>query len=435
MTSDFERRLRSDLPRLADEIAREPVDDVLGADLDAASTPIADVVDERATARRRLPAVGLVVAIAVIAAALAIPLSLQARDHGARRTDDTKAPHGPKVVVDGPGRYEKIVAAAASNTAATGSYKVQFHTQEHPSPEAPDCETVEVQGIDDAFGGDEFFGRTPGPTSGTVCVPRVHDVTTSGVAIVNTTPFAMRAESNVSNLGDVTVVVGPNAIWEFGGANYGSDGEDAGPGAPLAEFAGLVEGTLGQREGGLAMTSLASPNGYLNLTTNAITDATPLGSGVVDGVPVQNYRVTIDIHALTTAAAITADEVKAINDAIAVLRQEGYTGTTQEVSVDADGLIRRTKSTATFGDGGTVVSENTFSQFGCAGIVGLPGSGAPSLTPQTCAPPAPATTAPTTTVPTPTTTTVQAATTTTTTTATAPAATTTVPVATTTTGP
>jgi hypothetical protein len=394
MTSDFERRLRANLPRLADEIAREPLD-ASGAHTDPVDTPVADVVDEHALSRRRMPAVGVAVAIAVIVAALAIPLSMQASDHGTRRTDDTKTPHRPKIVVDGPGHYEKIVAAAASKTAATGSYRVQFDTQEHPSPGAPQCEEVQVQDGNDGFGPFDLPRDLPRQRAApqTVCVPNMHEVRTKGTAIVNTAPFAMRAESNVSNLGDVTVVVGPDAVWEFGGANYGSDGNDAGPGQPLAGFASLVEGTLGPREGGLAMTSLASPNGYLNLTAKAITDAEPIGSGMIDGVAVQTYRVTIDIDELTTAETITPDEAQAITDAIAVLRHEGYTGTVQEVSVDANGLIRHTKSTATFHDGGTVVSDNTFSQFGCAGIVGLPGSGAPALTPQACPPPTPATTA------------------------------------------
>jgi hypothetical protein len=426
--TDFERRLRSDLPRLADEIAREPLD-ASSAGIDAAGTPIADVVDERAMARRRMPAVGLAVVIAVIVAALAIPLSLHASDHGARRTDDTKSPHRPKVVVDGPGHYEKIVAAAVGKTVATGSYRVQFNLTEHPGRPSQHCERAEFAPLERP--GSDAMAHPPA----TVCYEAVHDVTTTGVAIVNTSPFAMHVDSNVSNFGDVTVVAGPNAVWEFGGVNYGSDGNNAGPGQPLAGFAGLVEGTLGPREGALGMTGLASPNGYLNLTSNAITKAQPVGDGTVDGVPVKVYRVTVDLRELATADAITPDEAQAINDALAVLHEEGYTGTTEEVSVDANGFIRRTTSTATFDDGGTVVSDDTFSQFGCAGIVGLPGSGAPALTPQACPPPTPPTAAATTTTAAastntaaPTSTTAPATTTT------APASTTTAP-ATTTTGP
>jgi hypothetical protein len=43
------------------------------------------------------------------------------------------------------------------------------------------------------------------------------------------------------------------------------------------------------------------------------------------------------------------------------------------VSIDADGFVVHTKSVNNYADGGSVVSENTFSQFGCAGVVGLPG--------------------------------------------------------------
>ena len=43
-----------------------------------------------------------------------------------------------------------------------------------------------------------------------------------------------------------------------------------GPGSPLSEFAGLVIGTLGRREGAIAMNSLASPTGYLDVAKEAI---------------------------------------------------------------------------------------------------------------------------------------------------------------------
>lgn len=54
--------------------------------------------------------------------------------------------------------------------------------------------------------------------------------------------------------------------------------------------------------------------------------------------------------------------------------------TVQDVSIDANGLIRHTTSVAMFRDGGTMTSDDTFSQFGCAGAVAVPGRspGAPA---------------------------------------------------------
>ncbi len=69
---------------------------------------------------------------------------------------------------------------------------------------------------------------------------------------------------------------------------------ETGPGASLSGFAGLVEGTLGARQGALAMGGLSSPTGYLDLDQSMITGADQTGTGTVDGVPVTIYEISID---------------------------------------------------------------------------------------------------------------------------------------------
>ena len=68
--------------------------------------------------------------------------------------------------------------------------------------------------------------------------------------------------------GAITTRVDGTKVWETGGGNYGTSA-----GAPLSGFAALVLGTLGPREGAVAMNSLASPTGYLDLAERAITAA------------------------------------------------------------------------------------------------------------------------------------------------------------------
>ena len=160
-------------------------------------------------------------------------------------------------------------------------------------------------------------------------------------------------------------------VWESGGAGYGMvpSADPVGSGQPLSGFAGLVEGTLGPREGALAMTRMASPNAYLALEQPTVTGATEAGTGTVDGVAVTNYTVDVDLHELVHSAGLSADETTTIEDALAVLDEEGYHGTTATVSVDADGLIRKVVSVTSFDDGGTVTHEATYSDFELRGPV------------------------------------------------------------------
>jgi hypothetical protein len=212
----------------------------------------------------------------------------------------------------------------------------------------------------------------------------------------------MVATSDVTGLGEITIRDNGTDIWEFGGGDYGLEpgSNEAGPGSTLTGFAGSVEGTLGQRQGALAMGGLSSPTGYLDLDQSMITGADEIGTGTVDGTAVTIYQLSITAAQEANVPDTTAQEAEAIAAANAVLASQGYTGTTVQVSIDASGYIRQTRSVAHFTDGSTTASEATFSDFGCAGTVLMPGQSGATSPPAGCVSPdtgvAPATsTAPT----------------------------------------
>ena len=135
------------------------------------------------------------------------------------------------------------------------------------------------------------------------------------------------------------------------------------------------------------MGGLSSPTGYLDLDESMITGADQTGTGTVDGVPVTIYEISIDPAQGANVPGINAEQAKAITEAAAVLKQQGYTGTTVQVSIDASGYIRQTRSVAHFSDGSTTTSESTFSDFGCAGTVLMPGQTGPTAPPAGCVSP------------------------------------------------
>jgi hypothetical protein len=213
-------------------------------------------------------------------------------------------------------------------------------------------------------------------------------MTITGDGSINVDPLVMVSTSNVPGLGEITVRVNGTDVWEQGGGNYGTLLEGpASPGAPLSGFAGLVLGTLGPREGAVAMNSMASPTGYLDLAEQAITATSKLGDAVVGGVPVQEYEVTIDATKTLDRPGLTAEEMKTAIAALAVLQREGYQTTKVRLSVDAFGLIRAADYVVTFADGGTVTADTTFSDFGCSTTVQRPEGPAIVPVPGGCASP------------------------------------------------
>ncbi len=325
---------------------------------------------------------------------------------------------GSKVAIHDPhlrhGAAMQQVLAAVAQTTAAGNFDVSYQLSETlgSTPPATTCiDPSKLAGLAASDGtwkvvnGAKYVPKISADDGAKHCYTETkQSVTTSGKGTVTIQPKAMDVTAAIRDDGaptglDVTVSVAGDNVSENSTAI-------AGPSQLLSTFASTVEGTLGRNEGALAMTQMASPNGYLSLEQSSITGATAAGTGTVDGVAVTNYTVGIDLHQLLDTPGLTADETKTITDALGVLDHQGLTKTVATISVDDQGFIRQVVSVSSFKDGATVTSASTNSNFGCAGQA--PGScPAPTTTTQAPAPTepaaptteAPATTAPSTTRP------------------------------------
>ncbi len=248
----------------------------------------------------------VVVASVACIAALAVPVALALSSTGpSDKPPNTASPHLTRGVA------ERQVISALSATTSSGSFNVSYEFDPPTPPTvtttttttAPTCQAVTVSpgdgGVSSGAGG---VSEPPPGSSEEICsggsVGSGSSQTTAvtGQGTIDTDPFAMVAVSNVSSLGEITLRDNGTDVWEFGGADYGlSPGSsETGPGASLSGFASLVEGTLGPRQGALAMGGLSSPTGYLDLDQSMITGADQTGTGTVDGVPVTIYTISID---------------------------------------------------------------------------------------------------------------------------------------------
>lgn len=338
-----------------------------------------------------------VMSIAVVVA-VAVPVILAVSSTHATTTS------GHNALRKGKGVAQRRVITALDTTVASGSFDITFSQQPLTSPSDTTTTTVPPCGAVTGTGPDRsgemgvpgtIVGDSPATTAGTGAVVECGGsgagagLAISGQGTIDTNPFAMVVETEVPGFGEITLHDNGTDIWEFGGGDYGlSPGStDSGPGSSLSGFAGLVEGTLGPREGASDMMVLANPTGYLELDANAISSADQIGTGTVDGVPVTVYQVTFDPDQEATVTGANADETQAIQSALDTLKQQGYTGTSARISVDADGYIREVDSTATFTDGSSQTGETTFSDFGCAGTVLMPGQTGSSSPPTGCVSP------------------------------------------------
>jgi hypothetical protein len=305
---------------------------------------------ERAGRRPSGKRVGFIVAIVVCLAAVGTPIALALSSSG-RTAVAARGHHHAAHPQLAQGPAEHDVLSALSTTTDSGSFQFTYSLTSTP------------------------------PTSGS---SDSSETPVSGTGIIDTNPTAMAASAAVGSTNpqvtgnglDVGVRVDGTDYWEVGYADNGLTpaADDANTiGSSLSSFAGLVESTLGQRDGAVAMLGMASPTGYLDLTLPSVSGATQEGTGTVDGVAVTNYDVTVDPSQLATSPGTTPEEATTIDNAVAVLDQQGFTGTTVLVGIDASGFIREAVSTTRFADGGASVLTATFSDFGCAGTVLMPG--------------------------------------------------------------
>ncbi len=287
-------------------------------------------------------------------------------------------------------RLTRLVVDDVSVTVASGSYDMQF--DDTTTPATPCAQSP--------GGGGQ--GGSPGQTSGGASVEPCSTGNTlppgigtegglssiSGHGTVDTNPYAMVTESDVGPFGMITLYDNGTNVWEVGGGDYGlSTPGQAGPGAPLSGYAGSVEGTVGQVQGALDMEGLASGTGYLDLQAREIQATQPAGTGSVDGVPVTIYKLSESGLQDPDIGGLTAEQVKTIRAADAIIASSGFAGKTTWVSVDGAGYIREQKTEYTLPDGSTVRQDTILSNFGCAGTVLMPGQQGSSAPPSGCVSP------------------------------------------------
>jgi hypothetical protein len=361
----------------------------LPAITDIPDIPVAELSDERRVAPRVRGPKSRRVAAAFLSVAIVLGGAVVATRSTGRHRPGSAKPGVAVLNVDDE-RARVDVYAALKVTTASGSFHIRFRLSETPAPASSATTAVHRCGI-------ESNGSTIPVDRGiaTDCgygMTSPNNVTISGDGVVTVSPTAMVTRANVPGFGVITTRLNGTDVWEEGGGNYGMiPGSGTGAGAPLSQFAPLVLGTLGQREGAIAMANMASPTGYLDLAQRSMTATSSLGDSEVDGVPTHDYKVTIDSNR-DDRLGLTAEEAKTAAAARALLEREGYASTVVLVSVDGLGFIRRAQTTVTFSDGGTVDADTTFSDFGCARTVTGPAGPEIVPVPAGCSSPASATT-------------------------------------------
>ena len=220
--------------------------------------------------------------------------------------------------------------------------------------------------------------------------PEASNPLVQGGGVINTNPLGMVASANIGNGLDVSVRVDGTDVYEGASSDTGlapQASDASASGTSLPGFASITESTLGDREGAVAMMGMASPTGYLDLIQPAISAAAKTGTGTVDGTPVTAYQISNNLDQLASAAGTTGAESQTITAALTLLKTQGYTSNSVIVSIDNAGYIRQVKSTDTFTDRSSVTLQATFSNFGCAGTVLMPGQTGSNTPPTGCTSP------------------------------------------------
>jgi hypothetical protein len=335
-------------------------------------------IDEGGSGRRpggRSRRVWVTVGAAACLLVVGVPVGLLVSGGSGPTLPHQTAQH-PKIAVRlGGGAAKRSVLAALSATTDSGSFAFTYQLTQSPGT-ATTTTTLPVCGVNQV-----------GPCGeSSLSISSVQ-----GSGIINANPMAMAASAGISQDGQTGLQVGvrvdPTTVWEVGYADNGLTplSQDSGDtGQSLPGFAGITEGTLGQREGAVAMMGMASPTGYLDLVQPAVSTATEVGASTVDGVSVTQYKLAIDPSSLATAPGVTTEEADTITAALGLLRTAGLSGISDLVSIDASGFIRESSSTVSFADGGTVTLDAHFSNFGCAGTVLMPNQGGVSNPPPNC---------------------------------------------------
>lgn len=322
----------------------------------------------------RLRRTGVAAAAVACAALVGVPTGLLLSSGGANVALAPRVSHHAKTPSHlGTGPAEQRVVSALSATTDAGSFDFAY-----------DLSRTEPTAQPSVYGASCRVTRCPTSTTETG-----YRTVVSGHGTLDTDPLAMVATTSIGP----TVRVDGTDYWE-GGTGTGlvpstaaDHGGTATAGSPLDSFSGLVESTLGARAGAVAMLAMASPTGFLDLAQSEVTGAGQVGTATLDGAAVTEYDVSLDPTQLASTPGSTPEETTTIRAALAVLQQQGLSGMTAELSVDASGYIRQATAVTTFSDGDTVTLKTTLSTFGCAGTVLMPGQSGSATPPAGCTSP------------------------------------------------
>jgi hypothetical protein len=386
---DVETRLRRTFRWIAGDVehgerSHSPAADrhVIEADADGS------FIDDRPTSRRKPSkrrTVVLVAATILLLAAIGTSIGLVVSGPGPsgdRSANASKSHDSQAGRVSSAEARRRVVSALGATTAA-GNWDISYSYSEVAGTGTATTTTT-----------DPVSCPTP-QASNVLCVSAEvaqppANVTVTGTGTIDVSPKAMVTEADPSNFGEVILRINSSTVWELGSNDGGglapspTAALEAGPGNSLSGFSGLVEGTLGTREGAIAMLGIGSPTGYLELDEESISSVAATGQGTVNDKPVTQYRVSTDPTQLAKDPSESSEEVKTIGEALSTLQSQGLTTTTTDISVDAQGFIVQSTSTYRFSDGGSVTVEATFSNFGCAGTVLMPGQAGSSSPPANC---------------------------------------------------
>jgi hypothetical protein len=370
----------------------------------------------RAGTLRRRTAVAAAVAVCLVVVAVPVSLALSGSSPPASHQAADKIVEGTHLGTTAGGA---TVLAALSATTDAGNFNFTYDlTGQAPTSPTPTTTTQICNPVMTPVTGEQGQATSVGPgsvvvepdirppasggsTGGTVCEGVAQDpianVPVTGSGTINVNPTAVVTSAAVGTGLNVVVRVSSTQYWEDSGqASLAPPDDSNSSQQPISGAAGLVEGTLGDREGGVAMMGLASPSGYLDLYQSEVTTAADLGPSTVDGVPVTVYEVQVTPAQEGQVVGASPEEQTTITQALTLLQSQGYTGSTVKISIDGEGYVRQSDTTANFSDGGSVNLTATFSNFGCAGTILFPGQTGPSTPPANCTSPVPTTTVPTT---------------------------------------
>jgi hypothetical protein len=340
-------------------------------------------LDEPATTpsgRRTSRTLVLAAAALIILVALAVPIGLVVAGGGSTHGSESEGTTG----IPDPTAKAQVLSALSATTSADNWDISYTYGENAGAVSVPPSTSTSVPCAASSTTPGFACSAEPGDAS-------IANVTVTGTGVINVNPKAMVTIANVSNFGHVVLRIDSSQVWEELSGDSGGlapdPGESDAGGQSLPGYSGLVEGTLGTREGAVAMLGIASPTGYLELDEQAIVGVTPAGTGTVNGQAVTDYKISVKPSELAADPTASTEQVSAIQAALATLDKAGMSGTVDQVAVDAQGFIVQSISTYQFRDGGSVTVRAEFSNFGCAGTVLMPGQTDPTPAASGCVSP------------------------------------------------